>query len=98
MLLWAYGVNRSLEAGGEPDDGLAIMQQIYNFTFDGVVGPVTIDHKGDRKGDYAIYIMQPGFQVCTSNSFRHFRHVHLYSGHWVPMYFTDFAVHSTRQL
>ena len=64
VLLWAYGVNRTLEEGGEPDNGLAITNNIFNFTFyGGVTGDVSIDHKGDRKFDQTLSIIQPGKQV-----------------------------------
>ena len=40
VLMWAYGVNITLEEGGAPDDGLAITRNIINNTFDGIMGKV----------------------------------------------------------
>ena len=40
VLLWAYGVNKTLQQGGAPDDGLHVTQNILNFTFNGITGPV----------------------------------------------------------
>ena len=31
ILAWAYGVNRTLEKGGEPDDGETVAKNIFNF-------------------------------------------------------------------
>ena len=40
VLMWAYGVNRTLERGGAPDDGERIANNIFNFSFHGVTGNV----------------------------------------------------------
>ena len=40
VLQWAYGVNRTLEAGGAVDDGLAIADSIFNMSFHGITGMV----------------------------------------------------------
>ena len=40
MLAWAYGVNRTLERGGEPDDGETVIHNIFNFAFTGISGEV----------------------------------------------------------
>ena len=61
VLLWAYGVNATLEEGNEPDDGLAVTNSIFNLTYyDGITGDVSIDYKGDRKFDQMLSIIQPG--------------------------------------
>ena len=66
VLLWAHGVNLTLEAGGEPDDGLAVTRNIFGLTFTGgVTGNVSIDHQGDRKFDQTLSIIQPGYQVLV---------------------------------
>ena len=36
VLIWAYGVNRTLEQGGAPDDGVNISKNIFNTRFNGV--------------------------------------------------------------
>ena len=38
--MWAYGVNRTLESGGAPDDGEAIASNIFSFSFYGATGNV----------------------------------------------------------
>ena len=40
VLIWAYGVNRTLERGGAPDDGESITRNLFNFAFDGASGKV----------------------------------------------------------
>ena len=45
VLMWAYGVNLTLEQGGSPDDGVAVTNNIINHvTFEGITGKVSI-HK-----------------------------------------------------
>ena len=51
VLLWAYGVNKSISKGQPPDDGFQITQNVLNMTFQGISGPVTIDSNGDRQPD-----------------------------------------------
>ncbi len=51
MLQWAYGVNKTLEQGYPPDDGFKVTQNIFNMTFVGITGTVTIDSVGDRRPD-----------------------------------------------
>ena len=40
VLMWAYGVNRTLESGGAPDDGETIANNIFNLSFPRVTGDV----------------------------------------------------------
>ena len=40
VLMWAYGVNRTLERGGAPDDGETIASNIFNLSFQGITGNV----------------------------------------------------------
>ncbi len=48
VLLWAYGVNRTVERGFPPDDGVEITRSVVRTTFQGVLAPVYIDENGDR--------------------------------------------------
>ncbi len=48
VLLWAYGVNKTLEEGYPPDDGFRITKNIINMTFEGITGTVIINEVGDR--------------------------------------------------
>ena len=38
VLIWAYGVNRTLREGGVPDHGINITKNIFNMVIDGVSG------------------------------------------------------------
>ena len=40
VLIWAYGVNRTLERGGAPDDGESITRNLFDFVIDGATGQV----------------------------------------------------------
>ena len=51
VLLWAYGVNLTLEQRYAPDNGIQITKNIFNLTFDGMTGTVLIDNEGDRHVD-----------------------------------------------
>ena len=51
VLLWAYGVNKTVEQGYAPDDGFRVTSNIFNMVFDGISGKVAIDSVGDRKLD-----------------------------------------------
>ena len=68
VLLWAYGVNKTLEAGGYPDDGATITQNSLNFTFDGITGLVYIDEYGDRKADKTLDIIQPNGTLSSNQT------------------------------
>ena len=63
VLMWAYGVNKTLEQGFPPDDGLKVTENIFNLTFEGITGMVAIDEKGDRKPNYKIEMVQNGKMV-----------------------------------
>ena len=60
VLLWAYGVNKTLEQGYSPNDGLRVTQNIFNMTFEGMTGTVRIDEKGDRQPNYVVQMVQDG--------------------------------------
>ncbi len=51
VLQWAYGVNKTLEQGYQPDDGERVTQNILNLQFEGITGTVSIDGHGDRLVD-----------------------------------------------
>ena len=60
VVLWAYGVNKTLEQGLAPDDGKAVLSNLIHTRFEGVTGSIAIDENGDRKGDYVIRMAQNG--------------------------------------
>ncbi len=49
VLQWAYGVNKTLQQGYSPNDGVRITKNILNTSFKGITGNVAIDANGDRK-------------------------------------------------
>ena len=51
VMLWALGVNKTLEQGYSPEDGYRVTDNIFNSTFEGMSGPVIIDNVGDRRKD-----------------------------------------------
>ena len=51
MLQWAYGVNKSLEKGQSPDDGVSVTNNILNLTYQGITGKVAVNQYGDRQSD-----------------------------------------------
>ena len=57
VMLWALAVNKTMEQGFAPDDGLRITQNIYNMEFQGETGLVKIDQNGDRNQDYMVNIL-----------------------------------------
>lgn len=63
VLAWAYGVNKTLEQGYPPNDGLRVTQNIFNLTFEGITGTVAINEKGDRKPNYKVEMVQNGRMV-----------------------------------
>ena len=66
VLLWAYGVNRTLSQGGSPNDGSAVTANIFNIEIEAdMTGNISIDDKGDRKFDMVLSIIQPGLEVCS---------------------------------
>ena len=64
VLLWAYGVNRTLSRGGLPNNGTAVAANILNIEIEaGMTGNISIDRHGDRMLDEVLSIMQPGMEV-----------------------------------
>ena len=57
VLLWAYGVNKTLEQGYPPDDGTIVTKNIINTTFQGITGKIKLNEVGDRFPDerFVIY-------------------------------------------
>lgn len=52
VLLWAYGVNATIQQGYSPDDGLRVSANIINTTFQGLTGKVKLNENGDRYSDF----------------------------------------------
>jgi len=65
VILYALAVNKTIQAGLDPKNGTIITEFMWNRTFEGITGAVSIDEKGDRNGDYSLLDMD-----STTGSFR----------------------------
>ncbi|GFR70172.1 guanylate cyclase [Elysia marginata] len=59
VILYAHALNETIEAGGNVTDGINITRRMWNRTFDGITGKVSIDENGDRNADYSLLDMDP---------------------------------------
>ncbi|KAL5020578.1 hypothetical protein ScPMuIL_003470 [Solemya velum] len=59
VILYALALNETLEANMSISDGEAITRRMWNRTFDGITGTVSIDENGDRNADYSLLDMNP---------------------------------------
>ncbi|KAK6184965.1 hypothetical protein SNE40_007304 [Patella caerulea] len=59
VILYAIALNETLEANGSISDGKAITDRMWNRTFDGITGTVSIDANGDRNADYSLLDLNP---------------------------------------
>ncbi|XP_022087156.1 atrial natriuretic peptide receptor 1-like isoform X5 [Acanthaster planci] len=57
VILYALALNETLEEGGNPRDGKTLTHRMWNRTFEGIMGNVTIDSNGDREADYSLLEM-----------------------------------------
>ncbi|CAI9726822.1 atrial natriuretic peptide receptor 1-like isoform X2 [Octopus vulgaris] len=57
VILYAKALNETLEANGSISDGKAITERMWNRTFEGITGDVSIDENGDRNADYSLLDM-----------------------------------------
>ena len=57
--LYALGLNDTLSAGHHKPNGTQITRSMWNRTFSGIAGNVTIDANGDRLVDYTLFDMNP---------------------------------------
>nr|BAA07946.1 natriuretic peptide receptor type-D [Anguilla japonica] len=57
LLLYAMAVVEVTQNGSNKTDGARITQRMWNRTFEGIAGPVSIDANGDRYGDFSVMAM-----------------------------------------
>ncbi|KAH9498148.1 hypothetical protein Btru_008389 [Bulinus truncatus] len=57
--MYATVLNESISEGGNPYDGLGITRRLWNRTFSGLIGPVTVNKDGDRYSDVTITALNP---------------------------------------
>ncbi|XP_061409457.1 atrial natriuretic peptide receptor 3-like [Lethenteron reissneri] len=60
VVLYSLALHEVLEAGGSISSGRDIVTKMWNRTFQGIAGPVTIDQNGDRVGDFSVLAMDDG--------------------------------------
>ncbi|KAK1174289.1 atrial natriuretic peptide receptor 3-like isoform X2 [Acipenser oxyrinchus oxyrinchus] len=54
LLLYALALHEVLKNGYSKKDGDKIVQHMWNRTFEGIAGQVSIDENGDRDGDFSV--------------------------------------------
>ncbi|XP_077870006.1 atrial natriuretic peptide receptor 1-like [Saccoglossus kowalevskii] len=57
VILYAIALNETLAEGGDPYDGKSVVRRLYERTFKGIQGDVTIDANGDRDADFMMFDM-----------------------------------------
>ncbi|XP_072020467.1 atrial natriuretic peptide receptor 1-like [Amphiura filiformis] len=67
IILYSLAVNETLAENGDITDGLAMTKRMWNRTFQGIGGPVTINENGDRDADYSLWDMSnDDFEVVAN--------------------------------
>ncbi|XP_052084287.1 atrial natriuretic peptide receptor 1-like isoform X6 [Mytilus californianus] len=59
VILYALALNETLAANKSITDGAEITNRMWNRTFEGITGTVSIDKNGDRNADYSLLDMNP---------------------------------------
>uniref|UniRef100_A0A7E4W5X2 guanylate cyclase n=1 Tax=Panagrellus redivivus TaxID=6233 RepID=A0A7E4W5X2_PANRE len=59
VLLYAIALNETLAEGLDPRNGKNITSKMWNRTFVGITGNVSIDQNGDRYSDYSLLDLDP---------------------------------------
>ncbi|XP_071824872.1 atrial natriuretic peptide receptor 1-like isoform X3 [Apostichopus japonicus] len=57
VILYSLAVNETLAEGGDIRDGYAMTRKMWNRTFEGISGSVTINANGDRDANYVLWDM-----------------------------------------
>lgn len=69
VLLYSLALKETLEEGKTPYNGNDVTRRMWNRTFEGVSGRVSIDENGDRSAEYVLLDMEPvsgTFQVVAT--------------------------------
>ncbi|KAJ8380438.1 hypothetical protein SKAU_G00012160 [Synaphobranchus kaupii] len=72
LLLYALALHEVVKNGSNKKDGVQITQSMWNRTFEGIAGQVSIDENGDRNGDFSVMTMtdtQTGTYEAVFNYF-----------------------------
>ncbi|XP_052786459.1 atrial natriuretic peptide receptor 1-like isoform X4 [Mya arenaria] len=59
VILYALALNETLQANRSITNGTEITRRMWNRTFRGITGNVSIDDNGDRNADYSLLDMDP---------------------------------------
>ncbi|XP_041356301.1 atrial natriuretic peptide receptor 1-like [Gigantopelta aegis] len=59
VILYSLALNETLADNGSISDGWAITRRMWNRTFQGITGTVSIDDNGDRNSDYSLLDLNP---------------------------------------
>ncbi|XP_041349917.1 atrial natriuretic peptide receptor 1-like isoform X1 [Gigantopelta aegis] len=59
VILYALALNETLEANISITNGTEITRRMWNRTFQGITGTVSIDSNGDRNADYSLLDLNP---------------------------------------
>ncbi|KAM9329775.1 atrial natriuretic peptide receptor 3 [Gastrophryne carolinensis] len=54
IILYALALHELLKNGFSRKDGERLVQRMWNRTYEGIAGPVSIDANGDRYGDFSV--------------------------------------------
>ncbi|KAG7481383.1 hypothetical protein MATL_G00066130 [Megalops atlanticus] len=57
LQLYAMALHDVIKNGSNKKDGVQITQRMWNRTFEGIAGQVSIDANGDRNGDFSVMTM-----------------------------------------
>ncbi|OAF64940.1 Mitochondrial FAD-linked sulfhydryl oxidase erv1, partial [Intoshia linei] len=59
VLLYAITINETISEGKIYSNGTYVNNKLWNKSFDGITGKVTINENGDRNSDYSLLNMEP---------------------------------------
>ncbi|XP_064645228.1 atrial natriuretic peptide receptor 1-like [Lineus longissimus] len=59
IFLYALALNETLAAGFDITNGREVTKKMWNRTFQGVTGTISVDENGDRIGDYSLMDLNP---------------------------------------
>ncbi|XP_046998481.1 atrial natriuretic peptide receptor 1-like [Schistocerca americana] len=85
VLLYAIALNETLFYGGSEMDGQAVVRRMWNRTFAGIAGNVSIDENGDRITEYVLKDLNPvtqQFETVVHYSRGVLHHIRHRSIHW----------------
>ncbi|XP_027018526.1 atrial natriuretic peptide receptor 3 isoform X1 [Tachysurus fulvidraco] len=72
LLLYALALNETIHSGYSKKNGTEITRRMWNRTFEGITGQVSIDANGDRNGDFSVISMtnvETGMHETVMNYF-----------------------------